>query len=210
MPYQPELERFNSAFDGITFAPGSDISGFRVIDTGLLHLASGQLCASDPLVCPDPPAFTQQVPIGDWPVQVAVACLANGDERMAYARVVFANAPVSRWVMASTPDQPDGEMGEDEFYGYGVDAGTGCFMDLRASVLLAACMQADSDYFEQMIDAMQANYRDTHCWVDLRPDPQRPDNVMCFSSGWGDGCYPSFFGHAADGTLVCVMTDFLV
>lgn len=35
-------------------------------------------------------------------------------------------------------------------------------------------------------------------------------NLIAFSSGWGDGCYPSFFGYDAHNSLVCLVTDFEV
>lgn len=34
--------------------------------------------------------------------------------------------------------------------------------------------------------------------------------VAAFHSGWGDGVYPTWLGHAADGSVSVVMTDFLV
>ena len=38
----------------------------------------------------------------------------------------------------------------------------------------------------------------------------REENVVCFSSGWGDGVYPSFVGLTADGEVAALLTDFVV
>jgi hypothetical protein len=35
-------------------------------------------------------------------------------------------------------------------------------------------------------------------------------NLIAFSSGWGDGCYASFFGYDAHDKLVGLVTDFQV
>jgi hypothetical protein len=32
--------------------------------------------------------------------------------------------------------------------------------------------------------------------------------VIAFSSGWGDGSYPSFWGYDADSQPVALVTDF--
>ncbi len=33
-------------------------------------------------------------------------------------------------------------------------------------------------------------------------------NIIAFSSGWGDGCYASYWGYDADGKIACLITDF--
>lgn len=33
-------------------------------------------------------------------------------------------------------------------------------------------------------------------------------NIICFSSGWGDGCYASWFGLNREGVPACLVTDF--
>jgi hypothetical protein len=40
----------------------------------------------------------------------------------------------------------------------------------------------------------------TSQWVNLRPDTSREENVICFSSGFGDGTYPSF-GFDSNGQV---------
>jgi len=35
-------------------------------------------------------------------------------------------------------------------------------------------------------------------------------NVITVTSGWGDGQYPTFTGHTADGIITSFVTDFLV
>jgi len=208
-PYQLKADLLALAFaGGATQKDGQEIS-FVVHEIGLLEISSGQVAASDPLVAPDPPAFTQAVPNGRHPVSVAIARFGS-DERIAYARLRFTEAAPVRWEMARSATQDVATLGKDEFFGYGVDAGTGCFMDPRAGQLLNARMEAEEDYFEVIIEEMDKTYAHTRSWADIRPDPAAPENVICFSSGWGDGSYPSFFGLDAEGRPVVLVTDFLV
>jgi uncharacterized protein DUF4241 len=39
-------------------------------------------------------------------------------------------------------------------------------------------------------------------------DEETGANILLFTSGWGDGAYPSYWGYAADDALVCLLTDF--
>ena len=45
-------------------------------------------------------------------------------------------------------------------------------------------------------------------WVDFRMDQATQANIILFSSGLGDGYYPSYFGYDRDGSVVCLATDF--
>ena len=93
---------------------------------------------------------------------------------------------------------------------WSVDAGTGCFMDPVAGQLLAARMDREDEYFNVILDELQRTYRHTRSWLDWRPSPEHDVNIICFSSGWGDGHYPSFFGFSSEGELCSVLTDFLI
>lgn len=63
----------------------------------------------------DPPLSTEHLdtvcqpvyvnfPIGEFPVQVAIA-KQNGDERVAFSRILFSAAPVAKWEMARNAEQ---------------------------------------------------------------------------------------------------------
>lgn len=183
---------------------------FSVVDAGVLQLTSGRVVAADPLVDPDAPAFDLRVPVGAHPVALAIARMENGDERIAYARVSFGGGAVRAWRMALLEGQSTASLGADEFFGYGVDAGTGCFMDRDAAELLARRFDADEAASDALVEAMEATYRSTRSWAVYRPSEAHAANVVCFSSGWGDGSYPSFFGLDEAGRPVALVTDFCV
>ncbi|WP_236207279.1 DUF4241 domain-containing protein [Pseudomonas tohonis] len=173
---------------------------------GELELPTGQLVACDPLVSCDGP-FTQPVPKGRFPLQLAIARIGD-DERVAFARIVFAPGPATRWEMALVNGQDPNTLGPDEFFGYGVDSGTGGFMDAAALRSYEARRDQEGEAFDERLFAeLDKTYQHTRSWYLL---PTDAGNVAFFSSGYGDGAYPSYFGYDANGRLVAVVTDFLL
>lgn len=69
----------------------------------------------------------------------------------------------------------------------------------------AAARQEDD---EELFDALMKTYVHTWSWTDLVLDEVTGANLIAFSSGWGDGSYPSFWGYDADGQRVGLVTDF--
>jgi hypothetical protein len=182
----------------------------QVLHLGDLTISLPYVVACDPIVEPEAPFFTQMVPTGSFPVY---AYVCDGD--YAYVALQFSKAKVKTWKLALCEGQNEAELTGDEIFGYGVDAGLGCFMSLNAQEALLAHMEEleeDEDYvsyYDNVVDpllygpeAQNAN----HC--ELRPDPSQPDNVLIFRSGMGDGFYPSYFGYDAQGQVVCLVTDF--
>ena len=213
MAYAPNQRHVDIAFSSGSLLQHGTPYEFQCLEIGQLVVTSGALAASDPFVFPNPPPFTQSIPAGRYPVSVAIACCGTGDERderVAFARVELSNLPVVSWSMALTERQDSSGLEHDGYFGYGVDAGTGCFMDPVAGQLLAERTEQDDEYFNVIIDEMQKTYRDTRSWLDWCPSPEQAANIICVSSGWGDGHYPSFVGFCGEGRLCAVLTDFLI
>ena len=208
--YAIDTQALHAAFSSGRWLEHGKPVTFSVVEAGVLQLTSGRVVAADPLVDPDAPAFDLQVPVGAYPVALAIARMENGDERIAYARLSFGDGAVRAWRMALLDGQSTAALGADEFFGYGVDAGTGCFMDRDAAERLARRFDEDEAASEALIEAMEANCRSTRSWATYRPSETHAANVVCFSSGWGDGSYPSFFGLDEAGRPVALVTDFCV
>ena len=106
----------------------------------------------------------------------------------------------------------DGEdvssLGKNEIFGYGVDTGTGSFMDMDGANALCRRYEMEDGYFEDMIAALDKNYVHTRSWAHVKPDPSSPHLVYLFSSGVGDGFYASYWGFDENDILCCLSTDF--
>jgi Protein of unknown function (DUF4241) len=210
MAYQPQylLEVINNQ--------RADLAQISVCE---LRVTSGQIVVCDPLVNPERPALKRTIASGTYPIEVFIDDYVQAAEynTVAVAVLRIASDTVTHLEMATVADQNLETLGEDEFFGYPVDAGMGCFMDADAQKLLLEASEAldvqlgeDSiSYYDDMIEPeMTANGQLS--WLEHRPDKSKPLNVAMFQSGHGDGVYPSFWGLNSSGQAVCLITDFQV
>jgi Protein of unknown function (DUF4241) len=193
--------------EGVVETPRGPVQCF-VRHAGDLILSTGRIVACDPLTIPEAEPFTIAVPSGIYPVTLAVARVSDVDQRIAFAKLQFAADEPLTWRMALLPDEDLSTLRSKEFFGYPVDAGTGCFMDAATSALLVQRINRDSDYYETIVEEMDKTNVPTWSYANVRPSPESDANLIAFSSGWGDGSYASYFGYAAAAEPVCLVTDF--
>jgi hypothetical protein len=202
-PDAPAL--FETAFiDGTKAVEEGQEMAFARKRIGNLKVTSGHIVACDPLVLFEIEPFITVFPKGAFPVELAVARTGN-DERVAFARVLFSEQPVVRWEPALTKEQDPGKLKQGEFYGYGVDSGTGGFMDRNAARALQAKFEKDQTFPDKLIAKMDKTYRNTWSWCLCGLDGE---NAAMFSSGYGDGSYASYVGYDAQGRVARLLTDF--
>jgi hypothetical protein len=173
---------------------------------GDLILPSGKLVACDPFVTPEAEPLSLLLPRGTFPVVLSVAEIAT-DERVAFATIHFKPTTPVRWEMMATGDNDPSKLEPGEMFGYGVDSGTGCFMDALAGRALTQKMNDDSKFFETMMAEMDKTYRHTRSWLNMRFGD---GNLIAFSSGFGDGLYATYAGLDSHGEVAVVITDFMV
>lgn len=183
-------------------------------DLGMLHLPSGYIVANDPMVFFETDSFLRSVPSGAYPVSIFVHHnQRNNDRRVALAAIYFNRQKPVNWEMALTsPKQDISTLEEEGFFGYGVDSGTGGFMDKRSAEHLSAL---PPEALEQLtlktfIELMDKSYVDTYSVVNHTLEGTDGLNLIAFSSGYGDGGYPSYFGIDAKGEACCLVTDFFL
>jgi hypothetical protein len=172
---------------------------------GDLLLPTGQLVACDPFVQPETKPFLITYPSGRFPVFLIIAESSRGDQRVAFAVVNFSSEPAIRWEILTTVPKDVSKLGPDEILGYGVDSGTGSFMDVAAARILMEKMNREKAYFDTLMAEMEKTYRHTWSWVNASLGDT---NLLAFSSGYGDGVYASYAGYTATNQVVKVITDF--
>lgn len=176
---------------------------------GELWLPSGKIVANDPCCLFEGVPFARTVPPGSYPVTLWV--WEDGDDkRVAFAGLRFREGLPVRFEMALLAGQDTAELSEEGFYGYGVDSGTGGFMDEQTFLRLSELLNEWEDgIFSALDDALEKSYVHTYSTANVQlPDSEY--NVAAFSSGWGDGGYPSYWGFDAEDRLCCLMTDFCI
>jgi len=149
-----------------------------------LYVPTGKIVCCDPLAVPDAEPLERSVPVGEYPVDVAIASSdavpsRSSDTWVAGMRVVFAEGTPVRW------ERTDGK-------GYRV---VSCFMDASTGTLIK---RESPEIIDQLDDA----------WADHRPVAGRPENCVMAMAGWGDGQHDSYWGLDALDRPLQLVTDF--
>ncbi|MEP7012455.1 MAG: DUF4241 domain-containing protein [Acidobacteriota bacterium] len=203
---------------------GGSVYRLEIVDCGDLYLPSGRLVACDPFagMSRGGNPFVQ-VPAGKFPVRVTIADVsgkADGSHlREAYASLLLSGLPeVTRRILIPLSEgKALPAISEGEFIGFGVDAGTACFVDDKA---LEEGMPPEEDWLEGLFES-----DDSDSWFARMDDPEHiragianillplgshGENVVLFHSGWGDGVYPVIGGYDQGGNLAAVHIDLMV
>lgn len=185
---------------------GRMISAIEYRNLGDLVVTSGKLIACDPWFCEEDAYFVETVSPGRYPVIVAVAHI-NTDQRVAFAAVIFQDRPIVKWQNAIFNGE---EVPVGEIICYCVDSGMGCFMDVDAIAPFSKHFDvAGTDEDPIMVELWdKGHYVDTWSWANCCFNQETGTNIIAFSSGWGDGGYPSYFGYTENGEIACLLTEF--
>ncbi|HLP35989.1 DUF4241 domain-containing protein [Lacibacter sp.] len=191
---------FEAAFSNETKVQEGDIKySFYMLDIGKIKIKSGKLIACDPIVMQDIMPFVQNFPKGEFPVHLAMANTIN-DERVAFSRIVFSDKSIAKWEFALQKGQKPIPLNDTSFYCYGVDAGTGIFIDSIANNIFS---KKDHSEWENIFiaKAEKNGYKGFIHDFDGH-------NLATFSTGYGDGCYATYIGLDRQGNVVQILTDF--
>jgi len=195
-----------------------------VLDIGAVHFPSGTIFACDPLVeLEDTPPFIQTIPAGTYPVKICVVPSEKYGDRYACVKVEVNREKPVRYELGMTGKEDlDEELDEDDYFGFGVDAGMGCVADIQTQAAFktywAKRLEEDPDidpYNDLFCDLLEENakacpkYQLSHGdWLNWTV-PDTDCNLPIFASGWGDGYYPVYFGYDAKGKVCAVYVRFI-
>ena len=195
-----------------------------VLDIGAVHFPSGTIFACDPLVeLEDTPPFIQTIPAGTYPVKICVVPSEKYGDRYACVKVEVSREKPVRYELGTTGKEDlDEELDEDEYFGFGVDAGMGCVADIQTQAAFktywAKRLEEDPDidpYNDLFCDLLEENakacpkYQLSHGdWINWTV-PDTDCNLPIFASGWGDGYYPVYFGYDTKGKVCAVYVRFI-
>lgn len=186
-------ESTKSVEDGETF-------GFHTIDIGKLKVETGKIIACDPIVMHDASPFTQNFPLGEYPVQLAMKKKEGSGERVALSRILFSNEPVAKWEYALLREQKPMSINDTSIYCYGVDGGTGVFIDSLANTFFK--IKDEKDWENVFVTKAEK-----HDYTGYTHDFEG-HNLATFSTGFGDGCYATYIGFDKSGKVCQLLTDF--
>lgn len=210
--YEENKEKFRCKVDLESYFTQEKIGEMAVdiLDIGEVNLPTGEILACDPLVeLEEAKAYIQKTPVGKYPVRIAVVPSEDYGDRYACVKVEFSkNTPVVYELAVTGEEEKMDEAAEDEYYGFGVDAGMGCVADKKSQDKyikywnkLEEDGEADDPYddiFEELLAESAQQFpkyqRTGGDWANWTI-PGTELNIPIFASGWGDGYYPCYFGY---------------
>lgn len=171
-----------------------------VESAGVLIAPTGRIAAGDPHLClnssPDfALRFTAEVPAGRYPLELCTVAVedASGaviDHRNAAARLRVSDAPVALWEMGVAEGMDLARLGDDQFFGYPVDTACGSFMDV--ALLGSGAIDSVARVLGEELEKRE--------WQGAAEafDNESKANIIAFTSGPGDGLYPTYGGLMID------------
>ena len=187
----------------------------ETFDAGKINLPTGHLVACDPLITNDMMAFKINFPQGEFPILVHKERESNC---IAYVEIIFSNSPISEWKMATTDGQNIEELKDEEIFGYPVESGMGCFMDVETQESLNRLEnrlfhRKGSEFMGIYEEFFHDHFFDENGAIDqfafLKPDDEKSGNIFAFETGYGEGFYASYIGFGGDNEPVKVITEFI-
>lgn len=184
-------------------------------EVGKIYLSSGKLVACDPLITNDMKPFSAEFPKGDFSVLVHKERESNC---VAYVEIVFTNAEIADWQMATTEGQNIKDLTDEEVFGYPVESGMGCFMDVNTQNSLNELEQ--KLYHRKGVDFMgiyeeffHEYFFDENGAIDqyafLKPSENHPGTIFAFETGYGEGFYASYIAYDKNQSPVKIVTEFI-
>ncbi len=175
-----------------------------VLSLGAIEIGSGRLVGTDGLLLEGSP-FKQDIEPGTYPLQVVLARLANGDERIAFVVVKLVDRAASTWTNATIDGDDPGELQDDELSGFDVESGVACLFDATTLSAWRAELARNETMIRGLERVLRENRRPSWTWARVRA---AGGSGYLFTSGLGAGSYASYWGRDTSGTLVSLVTDF--
>ena len=175
MPTTEWLNKYESIKDKLTCKIDLDAyftekvignMGVDVLDIGTVHFPTGTIFACDPLVeLEDTPPFIQTIPAGTYPVKICVVPSEKYGDRYACVKVEVSGEKPVRYELGMVGNENlDAALGDDDYFGFGVDAGMGCVADIQTQAAFktywAKRLEEDPDidpYNDLFCDLLEEN-----------------------------------------------------
>lgn len=198
---QAIAELFELAFDedDIVVELADEDALFTRESLGTVQITTGTLIAGDPFHLNNDTLLSESFPLGEFPVEAAIAEFEDGEEVIGYVRVRFSSDPPEDW-------EPAQYGGENAMMSTLITSGIYGLGDVSVLRHLRAL---DNEQREAVDEALHydlhENYRENRSWATRTFDGH--DLIVC-SAGDGEGTYTSYIGRDKDGNICRLLTDF--
>ena len=180
-----------------------------ILEIGNVHFPTGVVFACDPFIeMEDALPYIQKVPAGIYPVKICVIPNQEYGNRYACVKVEICNRKPIRYELGMTGTENLEQVGEDGgFFGFCVDAGMGCIADIQTQEAYTNYLEECEDIDSLLCDILAKSYKENPQYQTKYGNwanwtiPKTDCNILIFSSGWGDGVYPCYFGYDEKGDV---------
>ncbi|WP_405379092.1 DUF4241 domain-containing protein [Nonlabens sp. Asnod3-A02] len=193
-----------------------DKTPIEIVEIGNLNLPTGKIVACDGLISSNSSPFIKTVKPGRYPVKIYVAKTKQSGDRNAIVQIKFSHKKAIKWVMALTENENINEFKDKyDYFGFPVDSGLGGLFDYQ---IWQEYQVFESDFYrinpnknlyDDILDKEFKKEANKNNWINFYI-PNSKSNITMYSSGYGDGTYPSFWGIDEKGEIVSLVIDFLV
>lgn len=178
------------------------------IKAGELNLPTGRIISTDPILMYYDECYAEHVKPGTYTVYIYIGKTENRKKQTIAAELrVNDNYPV-KWELALFKGESSKGFGYDEFMGYEVENGLGCFMDESVMKILDVMSEKELDIYERAVK--DAVMKSEYSCAEMLIDKKNGGNIVIFASGWNEGIFPTYYGFDKDGKLARLVTDFMV
>lgn len=178
------------------------------IKAGDLKLKTGRIIATDPIFMYDDECYSEYVKPGTYEVYIYVGSTEKRKNQTVAAELRFSENEPVKWEMALLKGESTKGFGRDEFMGYEVENGLGCFMDESVMEMMDVLSEEQLEKYEKKVKE-QVRKNEWSC-ADITIDKKSGGNIIVFASGWNQGTFPTYYGFDANNKLSRLVTDFMV
>ena len=187
----------------------------ETFEAGKIILPTGRIVACDPLITNDMKEFKIHFPEGEFPILIHKEKESNC---VAYAEIIFSKSEITAWKMATNEGQNTDDLKDGEIFGYPVERGMGCFMDVETQEDLNLLEQKlfrrkGDDFMGIYEEFFHEHFFDENGAIDqfafLKPNDDKKGNIFAFETGYGEGFYASYIGFDEENIPVKMVTEFI-
>jgi hypothetical protein len=196
----------------------------HILNIGSVNFPTGNIIVVDPLMYleRDSKPFFTKVPIGVFPLTIAVVEVEQDHYRYAAVKVDFNGNKVDYFVEALRGNENFEDFKEGDFFGFNVDAGLGTIADVKTKEAYCDFVEEwekknpnKEIYDDLLAKEFENSYkknpkyqRKDGDWINYKI-PQTNLTIPMFQSGFGDGTYPVYFGYDKDNNICQAIIEFI-
>lgn len=184
------------------------IMNIEKLKVGDLKLTTGRIIATDPILLYDDECYSEHVKPGTYSVNIYIGQAKGRKKQTVAAEIIITDKEPVKWDMALLKGESAKSFAYDEYMGYEVENGLGCFMDEKVMEMLDVLSEDELKAYEKLVkDSVRKS--DFSC-ADILMDEKSGLNIIVFASGWNEGIFPTYYGFDKDKKLTRLVTDFMV